>query len=333
MDKQAFISLLKKYLNRDASPEEEEILNRYYESFQTEAPIYHPDMEVEERLLKRIVPYSGRRVSNILRWRIAGVAALFLALIAATIYQSDRKVKEVQNDINWTEISTKAGQRKNIILPDGTQIQMNAESKLYYPTNFNQMKRIVKIEGEVFLDVAHNKTKPFSVVTERMTIQVVGTKFNVRDYQEEGYTQTTLIEGRIAVDIPAAKQSLSLFPSQKLTVADTHSNAQEPPQTTFPQDAVVSGGPQEIIMEKTDTFVETSWVRNVLSFEKTTFSELARELERWYDVDVVFDDPMMRYWHFTATLKANDGINNVLKALSMSRKFQFKKEGRVIRIQ
>lgn len=341
MEKNEFIHLIKKYLAGTASKEEQELLHRYYESFQREERHLRLDDEIEKRLLDKLqvhalgdesarVEEESHRDKSMPRLAISVAAAVMLVLAGVIYLMPPRKTNELRTD-QWVEISTNRGQRKSIKLPDGTLVHLNAESVLKYPKLFDASKRTVSLEGEAFLDVETHANWPFLVETKQVVIQVLGTKFNVRAYADEEFMEATLVEGSINVNIPHLNQSLKLKPSQKLVVHDAELRPivqQEPDGRS--NGKLPSAAIPPIRTEHTDAVDETAWTEDVLSFTERPFADVAKALTRWYDVDIVFGNEEVSRWRYTATLSAKDGVDQALEALSMSKRFNYRKEGKTI---
>jgi transmembrane sensor len=124
-------------------------------------------------------------------WIAGAAAAAITAVLSFTFFSTTKVVKPTRQAENT--VSTKAGSKSKIQLPDGTQVWLNADSKLEYNENFNVKLREVKLSGEAFFDVVKNKDKPFVIHTSQMDVKVLGTAFNVRSYPDEATTETALL--------------------------------------------------------------------------------------------------------------------------------------------
>src|SRR5690606_10988350 len=122
--------------------------------------------------------------------------------------------------VNRIEIMTQKGVRKQLILPDGTEVWLNADSKLSYDNSMNDSDiRSVNLEGEAFFDVVKDVHRPFYIVTKEISIKVLGTAFNVKAYPEENKTETSLLRGSIELVVnERPKEKFMLKPNEKLAV-------------------------------------------------------------------------------------------------------------------
>jgi transmembrane sensor len=161
-------------------------------------------------------------------------------------------------------ISTPKGGQYKVILPDGTQVLLNAATSLVYPTSFNGIERLVELNGEAYFEVAKNKDKPFKVRSGIQTVEVLGTHFNVNAYDDEDAIRTTLIEG--SVKISREGSSGVIIPGQQAIV------------TRLPGGTVTK---RNVNVEK-----EIAWRNGTFSFENDDIKSVMRSISRWYDVDV-----------------------------------------------
>lgn len=177
------------------------------------------------------------------------------------VYQSDNDPKAVSS---YNTLSTPRGGQYQIILPDGTKAWLNAASSIDYPTAFGKKTRNVRIKGEVYFEVMHNKSKPFVVEADGQSIQVLGTHFNVNSYKDEAVIRTTLVEGSVKVT-SHSNRSLLLKPGEQ---------------------SIVVPGEERIGVEMVDTEAATGWKDGYIHFNNTDLKGVLRQLARWYDIDI-----------------------------------------------
>jgi transmembrane sensor len=214
------------------------------------------------------------------------------------------------------------------MLPDGTQVWLNAGSKLTYGKDFGTELREVTLSGEAFFDVVKDTAHPFVIHARNIDIRVLGTAFNVKSYPEDKTTETSLIRGRVEINIhnrPAEK--IILQPNEKLIVA-----AEPDSIKSSPKPALVSATPPPRVVlsdvqydEQESVIVETSWMDNKLIFRDESFADLAVRLERWYGVEFVFTDPKLAALRFTGTFKG-ESLQVALRALKITGNFDYRIE-------
>lgn len=197
-----------------------------------------------------------------------------------------------------------AGQRARLTLQDGTVVWLNAKSTLTYPSQFEGKERKVIIEGEAFFDVAKDASKPFIVMAGDVEMKVLGTKFNVYNYPEIGFIQTSLIEGSVKVrDTHSAADGVILKPNEQVTVKD---NKLLVGKITFP-----------------DHFL---WKDGVYCFEKESFPDIVRKLEIYYDVKIIIDAPSLKNEIYTGKFRQRDSIDDILRILQQIHEFRIEKD-------
>lgn len=197
------------------------------------------------------------------------------------------------------EISTSRGERGSVMLSDGTRIVVNAESTLRIPNHFGVEKREVFLQGEAFFDVAKDPNRSFMIHVNGATIEVLGTRFSVKSYPEEDEIQTVVEEGVVAI------HSLEAGLTDRVML-------------TRGMVANLDLSRQEIVTRSLkDLSVFLSWKDGFLTFDQTPMAEVARQLERKYDVDVLFASEDIEELKLTAVLKSRS-ITNVLSVISTS---------------
>ena len=258
------------------------------------------------------------------------IAAAILVIAGASLFFLYNPKKVVTNEITVFNFSTKAGERKKIKLPDGSTVFLNAKSSLVLKKDFNVNTREVTLNGEAYFDVEHNKNKPFKVHTADFNINVLGTAFNVKAYGDGVSSEATLIRGLITMETTSGDGGIiTLKPSQKVTFYRA-ATLQTPQKTTkaFKTKPEISINHYTVI--KDSTIVETAWTQNRIEIYDQDFEEIRQVLEKWYNVEIKFDNPKLANYRFTATF-GNESIKQVLEALQKVENFKYEiKNNKVI---
>jgi transmembrane sensor len=186
----------------------------------------------------------------------AGTVAGTPARISGNNLIYDNNGKEAVYNI----MSTSNGRQFTLVLPDGTSVWLNAASSIRYPTAFTGKERHVSVTGEAYFEVAQDAEKPFKVSVHDQLIEVLGTAFNVNAYNNEETISTTLLSGSVRV------QDVIMKPGQQ---------------------AQVSG--QRIQLVDADAQQAIAWKKGLFNFENVGLHEAMRQLERWYDIRVVYE--------------------------------------------
>jgi len=179
-------------------------------------------------------------------------------------------------------------------LSDGTKVWLNAESQLRYPVSFpaDHVRAVELVYGEAYLEVSpsteHNGSR-FQLSHSQQTIEVLGTQFNVKAYKDETKVRTTLVEGQVALE--AQGQTSTLAPGF---------------QAVWDREAGT------LSTSQVDVYDQISWKEGVFSFNRMALGEIMKVLSRWYDMEVVFEDPKLTQQGFTGSLGREQEITEIL---------------------
>ena len=270
-----------------------------------------------------------------------GIAAIVVAGILVFVNAGKTNHKLVSKSVQsqQREVMAKRGTRSKLILPDGTQVWLNADSKLTYLNTFNNELREVNLDGEAFFDVVKDAKRPFVVHTSGIDIKVLGTAFNVKSYQQESTIETTLLRGMIEVTTrdDTKTPKVILRPHEKLVFkkSDNELSAGDKievkpnPKSEKVQDARMAIIP--VISRPDSVMKETSWVYNKLVFEGENFKEVSLKMERWYNVRIDFRDEKLMRYRLKGTFQ-NETIQQALEALKLIAKFDYVMNGNDVEI-
>lgn len=253
--------------------------------------------------------------------RSLSVAAIFLfALAGWWIFRPASETKREIAAINQNQVSTRPASKTKLTLPDGSKVWLNASSKLTYGNGFGEKHREIWLEGEGYFDVAKNKQIPFVIHTSRMDVRVTGTVFNVRAYAQEPTSETALIEGSVEVTLSNDKsKKFYLKPKQKLVV-DEHGlvNGAKEMLSLRVTPAAFTASLQALAKPLEDNqVVETAWVYNMLSFSDESFRQVANKFEKWFAVEIRFEDPELEELRFTGSFR-DETLSEALKAMQLT---------------
>ncbi len=205
-----------------------------------------------------------------------------------------------EENIGVNKIETPRGGIYQVILPDGSHVWLNSASSITFPAQFSENERKVSIQGEAYFEVAHNKKKPFKVLSNNQEIQVLGTKFNVNAYKDEVLIRTTLLEG--SVKVSTSKTSQLLRPGYQVQMNNI----------------------QELNIVPADLESVMAWKDGFFQFDRVDIQTLMRQLSRWYDIEIQYNGDIPKD-EFVGKIKRNEDINNVLEVLRYGNvKFQLK---------
>lgn len=263
------------------------------------------------------------------------VAATIFGLIVSLYFLVPSFHRPAKNELALNEVTAKPGTKIYLMLPDGSKVWLNSESRLEYKRRFNDSIREVTLEGEAFFDVVKDKKKPFVVHTSDIDVRVLGTAFNVKSYPKESLIEATLIRGLIEVTNKKdpAQPRIILHPHDKL-VFDREQAVQKNAES---KTAAEVNGKNPISITRlpkslADTaLVETSWIYNKLLFDGETLRENAAKMERWYNVKIHFRDDKAGNTPIRYPLN-NETIEDALRALQYIEPFHYKMKDNEIEI-
>lgn len=247
----------------------------------------------------------------------AVAASIILVLGCAFFYwlQTGQKTEHVDNIV-----VTKKGSKTNLVLPDGTKVWVNADSRLSYDKDFGNSIREVYLTGEAYFDVVKDKKRPFIVHTDNIDIKVLGTAFNVRAYGNEHNTQTTLLRGSIEVLLKKNNnKTLLLAPNEKMIVRNAAVQALSKHPTRLPEIELLKLSPDKI----DSLSIETEWINNRLAFEQETLTDIVPVLERWYNITIELKKKQDAGVLYRGKFE-NDSLEDVLESLKMIGNFNYK---------
>ena len=262
-----------------------------------------------------------------LKWWIAAATAC-IAVGGFWLYAIFRHPSNAQSpNIAANEITTRHGSKTKLLLPDSTQVWLNSGSKLVYKNNFGKTSREVELSGEAYFDVTHNAEKPFIIHTAKLDIKVLGTAFNVKCYPDDAKMETSLIRGSIEVTLKSSQSGkIILKPNEKLILNNIEKNnplvTTQPAQVKQYAETLVAIEHINVIEETTHEIAETEWVQNKLVFNREKFGDLARQIERWYDVKIHFADAQLIENELTGTFE-NESVDEALKFLQLTTRFHY----------
>jgi ferric-dicitrate binding protein FerR (iron transport regulator) len=245
--------------------------------------------------------------------------------------------------ISYQDITVPAGSKTKIKLPDGTEVWLNSASKLTYSNSYNSKNREVKLEGEGYFKVAEDKNRPFIVTTSSITVQALGTEFNVKSYPDEGIIETTLVEGSVKVNTienkTTQKEDLILKPNDKLTFI------KKTGKLYIASDSLELAGrdiaersekaeiqrKEKIIIRTIDPKPLVAWKEDKLVFTGERFEEIMPRLERWYDVSIQVQDPEILTYRFKGSFE-KETLEQALEALQLASHFNYTIKKNIITI-
>ena len=211
----------------------------------------------------------------------------------------------------YNTLVTPIGGEYPLVLSDGTKVFLNAETELKYPVVFVGDKRIVDLKGEAYFEVAKDAKKPFIVRVNGAEITVLGTSFNVNTYGDDGHVYTTLVNGKVQVVSGKNGQEEVLAPGMQ---------------------GIVNMETGELTVREVDVDLYVSWREGRFVFRAMTLDLIMRQLQRWYDFDVFYQNPELKDYEFWGVIRRDMDLKEVLSVMEATTNVDFKVKGKVITV-
>ena len=256
---------------------------------------------ISESTVKPVISLQNAKLRRVIAIAAAFVFGIIISSLVITLWP------ESENTIAQQTISTPYGARTHFQLPDGSTVWLNSGSKLSYPVKFAKNRHIT-LEGEAFFDV--EKGRPFIVSTNYGDVQVKGTSFNVKAFDNEAF-ETTLVTGLVQIKELKTGNETLLHPGYQAT-----------------------DNGNTLVVSEVETALYTSWKEGKLIFRNDYLPAVAMKLERWYNVNIILDDdPRLAEINFSGTIEM-ESFPEVMELLktTASISYTFNEKTRTIRI-
>lgn len=303
------ISDLKKHINIASDDELDSYLLELWKH-ETGKKV-NPDILQEMKLRIDEANASRKWSRTMLLRKVSRVAAIIAVPLLATFmyFMAERIPAPAASDMI---VSVGSGERVSIVLPDGTKVNLNSETKLSYNVNdFNRKFREVSMGGEAYFEVAKNEKVPFIIKTNSMDVKVLGTVFNLQARDEELTTEINLIEGKVALKAGNTQQEVLLFANQR---------------------AVLDKRTGSIKVFKDNPATAAPWLKGELVFHATPIRQVIRAIERSYGVSIqLTQNNLPDNDLFTGTF-STDNLQETLEILKMHYKFDYRINGKQVAI-
>ncbi len=218
---------------------------------------------------------------------------------------SFQKTTSVKKTIEHQTIYVPKAGEYELVLADGSKVFLNSESRLTFPSYFEGDTRRVELTGEAYFEVKKDN-KPFIIQTPNLTIEVLGTSFNVNAYQTNPYVNATLVEGCIRIHLPENQETFLLQPKYNFRL-DKLSD--------------------EISVQQVNTDIYTAWVKGEFVFRNQSLTEIFAQLERWYDFTIIYENPDIGKMRFSGSAEKVRPLNYLLNQIQAVTDIQYKSEG------
>lgn len=293
---------------------------RFDEMLKLRAISLVPTIEAEkkvnyQRLIEQINDVPTINAYRSWMYSFRNIAAIIILVISVSV-SSFYIYKDVTSPADASfcyETLSPIGSQTKIILPDSTVVWLNSGSSLKYNQAFGKKSREVALAGEGYFEVKKDKTKPFIVHTDSLNVRVLGTIFNLRAYNDDKNVTVNLIEGAVNVSLPKLENLdlMTLKPNEKL---------------------VFNKQTKKIESSETDAARSALWTTGKLCFVDVTIEQIAKDLERKYNVNIKIENEALKKEIFSGSLNLNLSLKQVLSYIDVDKKFIVNQVGDTIYI-
>lgn len=249
--------------------------------------------DINKRISRRLKKHSFLKAFS--------VAATILLLLGLTSYFSYQRGSRI-NKMQMVEVVNPSGTRSSLILPDGTNVLMNAETELTYPSVFVDQSRNVEVKGEAYFNVAHDKGKPFIVNCNDVKIKVFGTDFNVKAYDDDDKVEVTLIEGSIGVELENSPGIIYIKPDEQL---------------------VFNKRNHTYSLQQVDVQPFIAWQNGHYYFKELPLKEIVKQLGRIYNVQFEITSGELGETTFSGDFTKGESLEQILRIMTSDQRIKY----------
>jgi len=298
-----------------------------------------------KQIIKSVIDMPATSKKIRLLNRVIRYAAVFIIAfsLGGLLFYFTGSFQSVSEEQTFSEFIVPLGSRAQIILNDRTSVFLNAGSKLKYDNRYGINNRIVELEGEGYFKVAKDDDWPFIVETSHLNIVALGTEFNVKAYTVDNTIEATLVTGSIKVEHGTGNtiiETKELKPNQKITYYKEDSRLvdmrvserdQRKKNVNSVEKQMASDIPK-LVAEDINIEPVISWKENRWIFEKQTLEQIAIDLERRFDIQIIFESERLKFYRFSGIILA-EPIEQVLEVISLSAPISYRLKGNVVTLK
>ena len=290
---------------------------------QLKLAILHPEPEKSETIkqntwadlveqLKADEKEENRGRFNISRWTQVAAAIVILIISAFVFFNIDHQESSQDElaDVNLIEKISQPGQKITSVLPDGSLVKMNADTRIVIPEFFTKDKREVTLTGEAYFEVVKDPARPFIIKVDGFTVEVLGTSFNVKAYENNGYRGVAVKSGKVAVTNLKKNQVFNLSKNEMILLDE-------------------EGAMKKLPILDEDLFF--GWTDQRMVFKDNSLDDVLHAISNWYGVDIEISNGISSDKPYTANYK-NPVMEEVMQSLSHVYNFKYLIDGKTITI-
>ncbi len=262
-----------------------------------------PATEAINDVIASTIPTRKTTVKLLLNYYQRAAAVLLIPIVLFSVYWFMAQPENTETSV--ATIYSPPGARTSFVLPDGSTGWLNSDSKLTYPVQFASVRE-VQLDGEAYFHVKHQQKQKFQVRTPNLTVQVLGTKFDVSAYNAKKEVSVILQEGSVQILDKNDEASYLMKPNEKFAFDVAEKKA---------------------VVSEVNATEHTSWTEGILSFKGESLEEVMNKLARWYNVDIEIHDEQLQSYNFKATFQ-NEPLEEILRMVALTTPLKYRIEER-----
>ena len=220
-------------------------------------------------------------------------AAVFV--LGIILYSALSHIVDLSNPLTWNELVIPKGNRVRVMLPDSSIVWLNSQSKFRYPAKFEARKREVWLNGEAFFEVHKNPKQRFIVHTAKLSVEAVGTSFNVLAYDNDNIFETALVTGKVNILYEHSKAPVEILEPKELAVYNKARNG--------------------LKVDNVDVDLYTCWKNGEFKFRNERLEVIAHKLERYYNLRIEFCSNEIKDYRLTGTFPVSESWEKILTVI------------------
>jgi len=344
-DESEIKSLLVKYITRQASedeiafvkqwtgahPENEQYFAQLYEAWQNSLVFERTLVDTDKAYTRFLSTINYRRPRAKRKYRAWLALCILLAAVTSVFL-----FKPAPSNLSpFNQLAAGPGKARKITLTDGTIIWLNSGSILRYNNDFGITNRTVYLEGEGFFEIAAGKKNlPFIVNTKNYLVRDIGTKFNLKAYPNDPFFETAVVTGEVSIEDTERKNNAMnrIYIKQRQNLRIWNRRSEQPEVSHGLNDAASKTFNEIQIMQFTpdQEAKYTGWKDNLLMFDGNTLQDIAKVLERRYDVKINISDTLLHNIKYSGNFKNVGSIDKVLDIIKQNTPISYSKLGNII---
>jgi len=310
-------ALLPGYLSGDVSDKDRVIIDEWRNESPENETLYLENMKAWEAMtllseMEQFNSFDALKTVNTKiaqsdssKWwislqRVAAILVLPLLVYSAYLTLQNISMKKLPEEpVIMQTVSSRQGMVTQFALADGTKVWLNSGSELQFPTRFDGDKREVMIKGEAFFEVTKNEKQPFRVNASELKVEVLGTSFNVVNFDDDTQSEVVLVTGKVALS------------SEKGQINSAYGTMHSG------QRAIYEKGQQKVYTQDVEVDKYIAWREGNLIFKDDSMEDVVKRLSRWFNVEITINDPEIKKYIYKATFR-NENLVQVLNLLKLS---------------